>query len=135
MVSNKTDYIFREINSRGLGKTIISKPTIPERIDTLNYVVMEMNITKCSLSDLDIDRPGSVHHLVFLIQDMYKVDMGICPFYKMWYNKNGQQNRCRFNKGPVQVDCSGYKNMCEHKQEYAEYDGKTFDEIINGLKK
>ena len=83
----------------------------------MNELVSEINITKSSLRELDIDNPGASFHLQYLLQED-GVNFGLCPFYKEWYNRHGRQSRCRFNEGPVQVYCGAEHAKCAHPSEY-----------------
>ena len=135
MVSTKIDYIFREMKSRGMGRELHIYPTPLARINAVNEMLMVTNITKCTLADLDMETPGSAHYIIFLFQNEYEVDMGLCPFYKMWHNSTGEQERCYFNSGHVQVHCSGLQRRCEHENEFEKYEKISHKDILGKLKK
>lgn len=94
---------------------------------------METNVTKCTLADMEMEISGSSRFLIYLVQGEYRIDMGICPFYKMWHNREGEQQRCWFNMGPVQVNCYGRVPVCENPEEYAQYRGTSFKKIVDEL--
>src|SRR3989338_2885138 len=97
------------------GQKFTGDPKANVRI--LNGLVSALNITKCTLRELDIDHPGASFHLQYLFQEG-GVEFGLCPFYKQWYSGSGRQSRCRFNEGPVQVYCGAERRECSHPSEY-----------------
>ena len=107
MVQSPIDYIHKEIKFRGFIEKLKSGKSVKEKVRILNDAVISMNITKCELADLESNYQNATLYLTFLLQSEDNIDFGVCPHYKMWYNRNGEQNRCRFNTGPTQVNCKG----------------------------
>lgn len=118
MVKRKANEIFRYIRGEQLYKRLLDEADFPKRIDIVNEFLTELNITKCRFSDLDIEEPKTSTYLLFLLQEDSGIDLNFCPYYKMWYNSHGEQRRCWFNEGPVQVECYGKLNKCENEEEY-----------------
>ncbi|HIG97755.1 MAG TPA: hypothetical protein HA230_05435 [Candidatus Aenigmarchaeota archaeon] len=122
------DEIFRALRGYKLKDELEALPTPAERVRAINDLLMNVNITKCTMADLDRDSPGTSSHIVFRIQEEYEIDMGFCAFYKMWYNARGQQERCYFNAGPVQMSCGGDVRGCQRRERYREFENATFYE-------
>lgn len=118
MVKRLSDEIFRNIRGDSTYKRIDDIQSIPERIEVISMSLTELNITKSTLSDVETSETGTSSHLLYLLQEDSGIDLGLCPYYKLWYNRIGEQRRCRFNEGPVQVYCFGKIEKCENEKEY-----------------
>ncbi|MBS3050799.1 MAG: hypothetical protein J4400_01490 [Candidatus Aenigmarchaeota archaeon] len=112
MAKTFADEIYRAVK----GHEFTSDPQTNRRL--LGELVSVINITKCTLRELDTDHPGTSFHLQYLLQEEDGVNFGMCPFYKEWYSGRGRQTRCRFNEGPVQVYCSAERAKCARPAEY-----------------
>jgi len=75
--------------------------------------LINYNITKSTISEYEI-YSGQKYTLIYLFYQFQKecgVDLGICPYFKMWYNRLGDQQRCE--KHHVKVKCLGKLENCE----------------------
>lgn len=117
-MKTKADEIFRQIRSQGLYNHMRSYEMISDRIAVIDEATTYLNSAKAHVTELDMEHPGTASHLLFLLQEDSGISLGFCPYYKMWTNRNGDQHRCRFNRGPVQTPCLGKVEKCVHETEY-----------------
>jgi len=132
MVKTFGDNIFSEFKKIGAEKEFKNAKTLAERIKLMEQFVGSLNITKSSLIDLDSMYSGTVLYLSYLIQSEYGVDMGLCPFFKMWINNDGDQYRCFFNKGPQQMYCHASPNLCKNPTQYKNNIESKMEEFKDG---
>jgi len=118
MVKVFVDAIYREFKIRGAKERFTNKEK-SEYLKILDDILIEMNITKCHVRDLDNEFPGSSSYLIYLLQANEGIDFGLCQYYKTWFNEKGMQRRCQFNKGPIQVNCYGKITKCENMKKYS----------------
>jgi len=111
MVSTFIDKMCKELKRFKLLELLKNENEIDKKIKKLDEILINFNITKCSLKDLDFYQENGSFYLIYLIQND-GIDFGICKNFKMWYNKNGEQRRCKL-LGNKQVNCFGNKNKCE----------------------
>ncbi len=128
------DIIFKELNKINAKDEFRKADSLEKRERLLEQFAGSLNITKSSLSDLDAQYPNTSLYLSYLIQNEYGVDMGICPFFKIWNNSYGGQYRCEFNHGPKQVYCHASRNACENKASYEKNIETKMTEMKNNEK-
>ncbi|MCA9495896.1 MAG: hypothetical protein KC589_03055 [Nanoarchaeota archaeon] len=120
MVQTLANTILKEMELRGITKDFYQKNNPKENTITLAHHISEMNITKCSLAELDRNDPGVLKHLVYLLQSEYNIKFDICEYYKIWKNRDGWQYGCFFDKGKgkrIQVSCEGKEYKCVRPEE------------------
>jgi len=117
MVDTLIDEVYREI-SHGMLHKFDGAYNINDKMAVLNLILGQLNITKCTIMDLEMQQTGASTYLIYLLQTDGSIDFDICPHFKMWYNRRGKQTRCRFNTGPIQVRCYGQVPNCENKEAY-----------------
>ena len=121
MTKTTIDSIYKEIKIRVLLEKFSGSNSVKESLGILNNILMNMNVTKCSLSDLESENPHASLYLTFLLQSEDGIYFDLCEHFKMWYNRNGEQKRCRFNTGPIQVACYASLDRCENFKKYQEF--------------
>jgi len=123
MVKTLANEIFKEMKLRQLMDTFKREDKNGNK-SILEGHLIEINITKCSMSDLDINEPGELHYLQYLLQSEGGINFGICEFYKVWKNKEGWQYGCYFDKGKgkrIQVGCDGFQNQCVRTEDLSAF--------------
>jgi hypothetical protein len=119
------NFLYSELKLRGVLENFKPEDGPWQNMDTLDGLLMDMNVTKSSASEVERSYPGSILHLCYLLQTENDVDMGLCGFFKVWLNRDGWQYGCYLDKGKgqrIQVHCHGkYPHRCERKDEYAAY--------------
>lgn len=121
MVQSYGDFLYKEIKMRSLIDLFKDKSNISENIRTLDNLLIEMNITKSTIYDIEISFSGAILHLKYILQSNKNINFGLCDDFKMWENKKGWQYGCRFDKGKgkrIQVYCYGNFKKCEREEEY-----------------
>ena len=116
--------IYRGIRKGGLDAHIPATTSVQEKLRALEEVLATYNMTKCTLSDLDQQEEGASTHLLYLLQKESRIDFGLCPLFKQWYNRQGEQQRCGLDKGKgvtVPVHCSANLKRCSHPTEYVNF--------------
>ena len=108
MVQTTAAYIYQEIKAKGFVCEL--KGTPRENLERLESIVVDLNITKKNLSELDMDEPKTTQHLCYLLQQNEGINFGLCHEFKMWKNSEGWQYGCQRDKGKgkrIQVYCDG----------------------------
>lgn len=121
MVQSYGDYLYKEIKIRSLIDFFKDKSNISENIKTLDNLLIEMNITKSTIHDIEISFSGAILHLKYILQSNNNINFGLCNDFKMWENKTGWQYGCRLDKGKeerIQVYCYGNFKKCEREEGY-----------------
>jgi hypothetical protein len=121
MVTTIAYEIFKEFKRRGIEQSFQERDPGEYR-SILDGILSELNISKSTLGELESHNPGTSSELLYLMQSEMGIDFEICKHYKMWINRKGEQRRCWFNRGPVQVNCYGIIEKCEHDEERIESD-------------
>jgi hypothetical protein len=125
MVTNYGDDIYREIKKGGLLSFFGQNRTDIENVATLDdLLASKVNITKCTMSDVEMGYHGSILYLEYLLQVRDDVDFGICELFKVWMNRAGWQYGCRLDKGKnrrIQTFCYGHLARCQRKEGYRIY--------------
>lgn len=112
------DYLYKEMKLRGEISRLQFNNSKENTLE-LNEIMIDMNITKSQLFQIEIEYPGTVLHLSYLLQKHEEIPFDICENYKVWKNKEGWQYGCRFDKGlqkRIQVHCKGRVSFCERKK-------------------
>lgn len=125
MVKTYADFLFAEINTRGLIGFFVDDSLQNKLI--LDNILSEMNITKCTLKDVEIQESGTTLLLEYLLQSEKKIPFGICSSFKMWRNSKGYQYGCVLDKGAgkhIQIRCLGSKNLCNRIKHSEGYEAK-----------
>jgi hypothetical protein len=112
MVVTFIDKVYKELKKYGVLDLLKEASDIGERIKKLNEILINWNVTKCQLFELDFFQDYGSLYLEFLLQNESGINFGICENFKMWYNRQGVQMRCK-NLKNKQVMCFGNKNKCE----------------------
>ena len=121
MVTTYGDTLYREIKVRGLLSLFEGNQDSTDNTWTLNDILSELNLTKSTIAEVEIQHPNSVLYLEFLLQTKDGVDFEICDHFKAWMNWSGWQYGCRFDKGKgerIQVGCYGCLRDCERQEMY-----------------
>jgi len=119
MVRNYGDFLYKEIKRRGLTDLFKNKKDVSNNLAVLENIVVNMNVTKSTLADIDNEYPGTILYLKYLLQHNHNINFGICEYFKVWENREGWQYRCRLDKGKgrrIQVWCYGNLTKCERKR-------------------
>ena len=120
------DIVFAELSGRGL--TLFPfEGSVAENSAVLEDLLAELNITKCTLQDIDSEYPGATLHLRYLLQTKGGINFGLCEHLKMWQNKEGWQYRCFFDQGTrrsIPVNCLGSYAVCEREEQRLSYEAK-----------
>lgn len=123
MVKTFADELCKDIYKKGLNEKFSEDPK--NNIDTLDNIVRRANISKCSLSELEIIEEGTTLQLKYLLQKNSQVSFGLCDYFKVWKNYEGWQYGCWLDKGEgrrIQVYCKGkYPDFCERLEKYKQY--------------
>jgi len=118
------DIIYHEIKIRGLVRLFKPGASQIENKGTLDDILNEMNVTKCSIKDVEMESPGSALYLTYLLQKDKGINFGICEFFKMWNKESGWQYGCKMDQGRgsrIQVNCHARVHRCERKQQVQDY--------------
>jgi len=124
MVLTYGSYLYKEIKLRDLGSFFNGNKCPQDNLRTLSDIMVEMNITKSTSAEVEMEQPGTVLHLAYLLQSNDAVDFGLCPLFKVWCNKEGWQYGCRFDKGKgrrIQVHCYGSRKSCNREEDYKRF--------------
>jgi len=116
MVKTFGNYLYSEFKLNGtLDKFSINNS--PEKnLEILEELLISLNITKGRISDVEMSYPGSINHLLYLLQHKNYINFNLCENYKVWKNNGGWQYGCALDKGKeqrIQVYCYGLKKICE----------------------
>ena len=57
----------------------------------LEQIVSELNTSKCTLKEVEIEHEGTGHYLAYLLQKNKNINCNLCENYKTWMNHNGWQ--------------------------------------------
>ncbi|MFA4942494.1 MAG: hypothetical protein WC564_02545 [Patescibacteria group bacterium] len=111
-MKTKTDLVYQDLKLRLLAEmlTFTNNPT--ENFKILDKELSTVNLTKCSLHDLEMEIPGSFTYLIYLLQTNHKVNFGVCPKLKVWFNQAGLQNRCQHEDRLMMAHCFGVMDHC-----------------------
>ena len=121
MVQTYGEFLYKELKIRGLTESFSTKNSPIDNIKILNDILVDMNVTKNTICGVEMEHPGSILYLQYLLQLNHGINFGICEFFKVWKNREGWQYRCRLDKGKnrrIQVRCQGSLSRCEKKKEY-----------------
>ena len=116
--------IYKEFSLRKISEQFTSDNP-HDNLKRLNDLVIELSITKCTLTDLDFQNPGTSLYLTYILQKNEDIQFGFCEMFKMWKNKEGWQYGCKLDKGKgirIQVYCNGRnESLCKRKEKYKQY--------------
>jgi hypothetical protein len=121
MVQTYGNILYQEFKIRGFISEFSIKSPPASNVRMLDDILSDMNITKCTIRDVETSNPGAILHLEYLLQSQHNINFGLCDFFKVWRNKEGWQYGCMFDKGKnkrIQVYCYGSVFKCERVDEY-----------------
>ncbi|MBU0460886.1 MAG: hypothetical protein KJ771_08845 [Nanoarchaeota archaeon] len=133
MVFTYGNVLYNELKIRGFIRDFSVKGPPIKNVRLLDDILSEMNITKCTIRDVERNYSGTILHLEYLLQSQHDINFCVCDFFKIWKNKQGWQYGCWFDKGKnrrIQVYCYGSLSKCERAEEYESKIG----ELQNGKK-
>ena len=81
--------------------------------EELNNFLKLYNVSKSEISEFSARGLNLFLYSQYLFQKEEKIDFGLCENFKMWYNKEGEQMRCKSKKEYHQINCFGKKDKCE----------------------
>lgn len=113
-MKTKIDEIYLDIKIR-LKYNLKFTENILENISILNKQVEITNIAKCDLSDIEKEYPGGTTYLMYLLQSEQNINFGLCQNFKIWYNRQGCQTRCK-KALQSRVYCEGLIKKCSLNQ-------------------
>ncbi len=100
-------------------KILKSKKSVEERkkflYDELEKFLKSYNLSKSGVGEFVFQNMNVFLYTQYLFQNKENVNFGICEYFKMWYNKRGEQRRCKLKKGYHQINCFGDLKKCEMK--------------------
>lgn len=103
--------IFREIKIRGQLEKLSRIQSIKERYKKLNEILIDINISKESLSFYTPDEQ------LYLLHKIQKTgaDMGLCPYFYIFFSNRNKRYHylCRRKEGEKITFCRGKKNRCD----------------------
>lgn len=114
------DELFGEIKSRGYLEELKELPDLSSRIARLDEILIQINISKESLSFYS---PDELLYLLLKIQEE-GLDMGICSYFYIFYSKKYQRfhHYCRFPKfaKKQRTYCRGLEIKCTFTRQIRE---------------
>lgn len=111
-MKTKADVAYSDIKTRIEYGTCVFANTAAENFKILDSEINTVNLAKCGLDDLESEQNGSTAYLAYLLQSKKKVEFGVCPKAKMWFNHAGLQTRCLHEGAQIPVRCKGALNHC-----------------------
>ena len=120
MVESFGDYLYKELKHSGGIDKFSKKNSTLENVKILDDLLLKLNITKGTITDVEKSYPDSTNHLTYLIQTRNSIDFNVCEMYKVWKNRDGWQYGCALDKGKgkrIQVYCLGNQNNCERSEQ------------------
>lgn len=124
MATTYADSIYKEFKQLAHDKKENWTNDVIKNIGLLEERLIQLNMTKCGISDLCQQDENDFKRLVYLLQEE-GIPLGMCDHYKIWRsNHGGWQYGCEFDKGKgsrIQVHCGGTQITCKRLDQLTAY--------------